>query len=290
MSTQAVKFEQHRTAVPDAREIVGRTENLRLSLISDPAGVINFTGSPYIIVSIHVGKSVYTACRRLGLSHRGTNIHGDIEIIPAHTPGVWEINDRDTALVMGINPELLKTVVEEWDVDPRDLEIRNRFQARDQQMEHIAWALKAEMENGYPSGRLYIDSLSTALAARLVRDHSTLSTPSNTVTGGMSGRKLKELLSFIEDNLSQELGLSELARVADLSTSHLNVLFRQSVGMPVHQYVIRRRVERAATLLRDTSMSIGEVALEAGFSHQSHLASHMRRVMGITPRELKASA
>jgi AraC family transcriptional regulator len=138
MSTQAIKFEQHRTAIPNESEIIGRTENLRLSLISDPAGVINFTGSPYVIVSIHVGKSIYTACRRMGLSHRGTNTHGDIEIIPARTPGVWEINERDTALVMGINPSLLETVLEESDIDPRHLEIRNRFQVRDQQIEHIA--------------------------------------------------------------------------------------------------------------------------------------------------------
>jgi AraC family transcriptional regulator len=145
------------------------------------------------------------------------------------------------------------------------------------------------MENGYPSGRLYIDSLATALAARLVREHSSLSAPTGTLSGGMSGRRLKELLSYIEDNLGQDLALRELAHVAGLSASHLNVLFRQAMGMPVHQYVIRRRVERAATLLRDSNLSIGEVALEAGFSHQSHLASHMRRVMGISPKELKAS-
>jgi AraC family transcriptional regulator len=179
-------------------------------------------------------------------------------------------------------------VMEDSEIDSRDVEIRNRFQVRDQQIEHIAWALKAEMESGYPSGRIYVDGLATALAARLIRDHSSVAAAPISASGGMPGRKLKELLSFIEDNLSRNLGLRELAQVAGLSTSHLNVLFRQSVGMPVHQYVIRRRVERAATLLRDGDMSIGEVALEAGFSHQSHMASHMRRVLGISPKKLKS--
>ncbi len=290
MSTQAIKFDQLRTSVPIEGEIIGATENLRLSLISDSPGIVTFSGSPSIIVGIHVGKSIFSVCTRLGQCHRATTIHGDIEIIPARTPGVWEIKERDTALIIAVNPRLLETVVEECDMGPRDVEIRNRFQVRDQQIEHIGWALKAEMESGYPSGRLYVDGLATALAARLIRDHSSLEAPSGSASGGMSGRKLKELLSFIEDNLSQDLGLRELARVAGLSTSHLNVLFRQSVGMPVHQYVIRRRVERAATLLRDADMSIGEVALEAGFSHQSHLASQMRRVLGISPKELKAGA
>ncbi len=57
--------------------------------------------------------------------------------------------------------------------------------------------------------------------------------------------------------------------------------------MPVHQYVIQRRVERAKTLLTDGKLSITEIALEAGFAHQSHMARHMRRALGLPPRAIK---
>ena len=59
------------------------------------------------------------------------------------------------------------------------------------------------------------------------------------------------------------------------------------MGVAVHQYVIQRRVERAKTLLLRDETSITQIALEAGFAHQSHLARHMRRVLGLPPRALK---
>jgi AraC family transcriptional regulator len=71
-----------------------------------------------------------------------------------------------------------------------------------------------------------------------------------------------------------------------MSESHLKVGFRESTGMPVHQYLIRRRVERAALLLREGELPINQIALEVGFAHQSHLALHVTRLLGVSPRQL----
>jgi len=83
------------------------------------------------------------------------------------------------------------------------------------------------------------------------------------------------------------VSLERIAAVAGVSSSHLNTLFRHSMGVAVHQYVIQRRVELAKTLLLQEEKSITEIALEAGFAHQSHLARHMRRMLGLPPRALK---
>ena len=64
----------------------------------------------------------------------------------------------------------------------------------------------------------------------------------------MSAAKLKQLVSYIEDNLESDLPLADIARVAGLSVSHMNTLFRRSTGIAIHQYVLRRRVERAKDL------------------------------------------
>ncbi|MCY1008311.1 helix-turn-helix transcriptional regulator [Nannocystis pusilla] len=63
-------------------------------------------------------------------------------------------------------------------------------------------------------------------------------------------------------------------------------MFRRSLGLPVHTYVIHRRVDRARALLLRGSMAASQVALEVGFSHQSHMARCMRRVLGVTPTSL----
>ncbi|HYK52465.1 MAG TPA: helix-turn-helix transcriptional regulator, partial [Candidatus Eremiobacteraceae bacterium] len=75
----------------------------------------------------------------------------------------------------------------------------------------------------------------------------------------------------------------DLAAIAGLGASTFRALFKQSIGVPVHQYVIRRRVECAASLLSRGGVRLSEVAIQAGFVDQSHMARCMRRVLGMTP-------
>ena len=290
MAASAGSCFQDRTAAPVPSELIGSTESLRLSLISDRPGRVEFSGSPRVIISMHIGPSILSDCRRNGERHSGTTVHGDLEIIPPNVAGVWDIKGPDTAMVIGIKTSLLYSAVENAGEDPSKLRVRNRFQARDSQIEHIAWALKSEMENDYPSGRLYRDSLATALAARLVQNHSSLARPPRFSKVALPPHKLRLILAFIEDHLGRDISLSEIAQAAGLSVSHFKSLFRMSVGVPPHQYVIRRRVERAAYQLRRERTPIGQIALENGFCHQSHLAMHTRRMLGVTPQELRENS
>jgi AraC family transcriptional regulator len=98
---------------------------------------------------------------------------------------------------------------------------------------------------------------------------------------------LKQVLSFVEENLEEEISLAQIAAVAGISSSHLNTQFRLSIGMPVHQYLIQRRVERAKALMMQDGLSMAEIAQAAGFAHQSHMARHVRRVLGLPPRALR---
>src|SRR5262249_39457699 len=248
MASQSA-FSQVQQDLPPSTPLRQVPENgLRVSLLSDPPGIVEVPAMKNTRVSIHVGPSVRVACRRSGQHYRGLAVHGDIEIIPALTPSVWEIREKDTFLTLSVSSALVGMVAEESDLDPRGIEIRNRFQVRDIQLENIGWALKAEMECGYPCGRLYYDSLAVAVAGRLVRCHSSVSREPRKATGRLPERKLREVLSYIEDNIGGDISLREIAGVAGLSVSHFKMLFRESVGMPLHQYVIRRRVERAKSL------------------------------------------
>ena len=272
------------SSIPDIRA----KGNFRVSLLSDPAGLIEVPALRSTIVSIHVGQTVQVSCRRGGFRHRGKAVHGDIDIIPAGTPSLWENDQKDTVLILSLSPELLALAVEELDLDPHRIEIRNRFQVRDAQLESIGWALKAEMECGYPTGRLYVDGLALSVAARLLRGHNSRALPEPAKQNGrLPDRKLRQVLSYIEDHLSQDISLGDIAAVAGLSVSHFKSIFRESVGLPPHQYLIRRRVDRAKGLLHEGKLSVSRIALETGFAHQSHLAHHMRRVLGLSPKQIR---
>ena len=261
------------------------SEGVAFQLRRDSKGVLEVPGLANVLISIHVGAPAKLACRR---RHTGTAVHGDIDIIPANTPSRWEMQDEnDTALLLSLPQGLLRSVANGSGLDPARLEIRNRFQVRDNELEALSWAMKREMESAYPSGRLYLDGLALAVASRLLARHSSVAKQIEEQNQGLGGRRLKQVLSFIADQLAEDLSLEQIAIVAGISASHLNALFRISMGTPVHQYVIQRRVDRAKTLLMRNGLSMAEIALAAGFAHQSHMARHMRRVLGLTPRALK---
>ena len=115
-----------------------------------------------------------------------------------------------------------------------------------------------------------MEGLALAFASRVVAQHSSVGELANTGkphrTEELRGRRLKQVLAFIEQQLSEDLSLERIAAAAGISTSHVKTLFRNAMGMPVHQYVIQRRVERAKTLLMQDRLTITEIALAAGFA------------------------
>jgi AraC family transcriptional regulator len=195
------------------------------------------------------------------------------------------VKETDTALVLRLESQLLRQVAEDAGCRGPS-EIRSRFRLRDSQIEHIGWALMAEAQQGYPSGRLYMDCMAMALAVKLVRNHSSASGNSWMAERGIPRRRLLQVRSYIEENLGDNLSLQAIADAVGMSASHLKVTFRKATGVPVHQYVIRQRVERAAHLLREGKVAISQIALDVGFAHQSHLALHMKRLLGVSPRHL----
>ena len=270
-------------AAPGSAVKADPEHTIHASVNTFQAGLTQIKALPYAIVCMHLGPSVEVSCSRGGRLRHGREVAGDLDIIPAHTPSAWETKQGGTTLVMRVPDGLLRAVATQLGMDSRSIEIADRFQLRDPVIEHIGWAIKADLDSGSTGGRLLRESLGTALATRLLQRHNGRSLPMRDVQGGMSGWKLKQVISYIEDNLESELSLAEIASVAGISVSHLKTLFRHSTGSPVHQYVLRRRVERAKQLLQDRSLSIAQVAFATGFAHQSHLARHMRKILGTTP-------
>jgi AraC family transcriptional regulator len=86
------------------------------------------------------------------------------------------------------------------------------------------------------------------------------------------------------------LPLAALTKHLGYSRTRIFHLFTAEVGMAPHNYLIRLRLEKATELLRDTSLSITEVALATGFASGQHLSRVFRRYRGETPSQCRASA
>jgi AraC-like DNA-binding protein len=102
--------------------------------------------------------------------------------------------------------------------------------------------------------------------------------------GGLSPWQVRKVICHIEAHLDRSIRNEDLAALARLNPSHFGRAFRNSFGEPPHEYVIRRRVERAQGLMLSTDASLSEIALDCGLADQSHLTRLFRRIVGESPR------
>jgi AraC-like DNA-binding protein len=107
--------------------------------------------------------------------------------------------------------------------------------------------------------------------------------------GGLTPRALQRIREYIEEHLTENIELETLAVIAGLSKWHFARAFKQSVGTPPHCYLIQRRLQRAQELLAETDLSLAQIALQSGFSDQSHFSRRFRLFFGATPRSFRWS-
>jgi AraC family transcriptional regulator len=148
-------------------------------------------------------------------------------------------------------------------------------------------ALVSQAERPGPGGRLYSESLATAVLLELVR-HKLLGDGAFRPALGRTGRELGRFADYVEAHLHDDLSLFTLASEAGLSPSHLTRELRRVSGLAPHQYVLRRRAERARVLLAAPEHTVGAVALAVGFASQAHLNLVFQRVFGLTPGAYRA--
>jgi AraC family transcriptional regulator len=99
----------------------------------------------------------------------------------------------------------------------------------------------------------------------------------------------QQVSNYINTHLDRDLSLVEIAQVINISPTYFASLFKRAIGTSPHQYVIQQRVERAQLLLSKTDLAIADIALEVGFSSQSHLTQQFKRFTGITPKQVRPS-
>lgn len=132
---------------------------------------------------------------------------------------------------------------------------------------------------------LVADSVAPAIANRLIAMNYRGAKPaaSDTLARQLGRSHLRRIRDFVEANLAEDIKLQALADLCGIGTAHFTRLFKASVGVSPHQYVLGLRIGRAKALLCDADCSLSEVAQACGFAHQQHFTRTFRRMTGVTP-------
>jgi AraC family transcriptional regulator len=151
----------------------------------------------------------------------------------------------------------------------------------------LAAAVNAERVAGFPSGRLFLDSVEQALAVALVSGYAVRHRSVQTHRGGLGCARLRRIKAFVDAKMEDDLTLCEMAQAVELSTAHFSRMFRKSTGETPHQFLLRQRVERAKEMLRAADARVMDVAVACGFKSQQHFAQVFRHVCGASPTEYR---
>jgi AraC family transcriptional regulator len=153
----------------------------------------------------------------------------------------------------------------------------------DPQIVALLGNMHAEIAAGCPSGALYADTLSLALAAYLSGRYGARSLAGSPLDEGLSRRQRARTLDYMHAHYGRDLRLAELAAAIGVSPRHLLRQFRKTFRTTPHRYLTELRVSRGERLLAETRMPVAEVALALGFNSQSHFTDVFRRETGTTP-------
>lgn len=262
------------------------SRHLDVLSVTCPVGELQTPQDSHHVMYFHVGRPVMLTCRLSGREqHGGVHRPGDLCVLPAGVVGEWDMGARADSLVLRLSPSIVQETADALRLTPARARVAPAIRVRDPHLEHIGWLLRSEREAGYPFGQLFVDSVAAAMAARLLRRQGHVPVASRCQ---LPKWRLRAVCDYIEANLDRDLSLAELAAVAGFSVPHFKVLFRRATGLSPHRYVVECRVERARQLLLERNRSMGGVALEAGFTHSSHMVRCFRRVLGIAPVDVTA--
>jgi AraC family transcriptional regulator len=235
--------------------------------------------------------------KELDLRYEGLKRHvpppaGAILLVPAGSPSLWRWSGPNDSLAVCLEAGLVARVAAEaFDLDPARVSLPPLDGLDLPPLRAAMWAVDAELAAGGAGGRLAAESLANVLAVHLLRHVLATQSPVRGRDGTLPRGRLRAVVAYIEEHLDASPTLGQMAAEVRLSPYHFARQFRRATGLPPHQYVIARRVERAKHLLQQgRDLSLAEVAADAGFSDQSQFCRHFKRLVGVTPGRFRTPA
>ena len=212
---------------------------------------------------------------------------GAITVIPAQLPystaskGIW------CGHMVGIAHDFLQSVAHPASGAP--IELVPELGREDLLLRELINSLAADAEAGHPNGAMFGEAICAALAAHVLRH--CIASPRRSMVGAPFGDDVRRerVRSYLLDQIDRQVTLAELAALLGTDVFSLIRWFKSAFGVPPHQFILQSRIERARSLLRKAETSLVEIALQCGFSSQSHFTTAFRRLVGTTPGAYRAS-
>ena len=243
------------------------------------------------LIGVNLNPSAIKAQLNLNGEFKQTIYHqqGMVTVKPSGAYYQYSTTETNRFLMLELKPEFVDKIAADW-VNPDVTKLVPVFCDQiDSLILQLALALKTELKSGCLGGKIYSDSIITALTAHLIRNYANFTPQLPKEYNGLSPNKLNNVIDYIQTYLELNLGIDELANLTNLSPFYFSRLFKESTGFTPYQYISKQRMERAKQLLKDTEIAIADIALRCGFSAQSSFSTAFRKAVGVTPKVYRLS-
>jgi AraC family transcriptional regulator len=202
----------------------------------------------------------------------------------------WQCEPGAQRIMIELDFSDLQTAGDLDQMLPARRALKQDLDLRDACLASLVRLIADEVRQGSPHGALYAASISLGLAAYLFTHQGSGGRAPPRERGTLTAAQKDRVLDLVRRRLAGPLGLDELAAAAGVSRFHFLRLFKNSLGITPHRFVLEQRVAAARRLLEETQLPLTDVAAATGFSSQSHLCTAMRRQLGLSPGQWRRSA
>jgi len=250
--------------------------------------------APDISLVLFTGGTMHMEQRNMNSSWRGLHMHQGDLFLRSGKRAPYELrwkglsSEPTQTIHLHLSKDLISRTAEEMGGhDPARLALIECIGFQDPLLTQIGLALRRELEQSAPAGKLYAQTAAQMLAVHLLRHYASTAIDIKEFPQGLTRHQVKRVTDFIRVHLSQDLSLEILAEQIGFSVYYFARLFQQTMGASPHQFVLCQRIERAQRLLMETNMPLASIALECGFANQSHLTQVFKRHLALTPRSYR---
>jgi AraC family transcriptional regulator len=201
----------------------------------------------------------------------------------------WKAVSREpfeTMLVFIELPVLQRALEEVFCDEAAQARLRDSSAFNDEALNSLLGLVREELMRPQASP-LFVAALAQAISIHLARSYGVTDEEPHSSSPSLPGHKLRQITDWMVEHIAEEFSLDRLADQAGLSRFHFQRLFKAATGVPPSQYHINLRMNEARRLMRETKMSVVDVALEIGYANPSHFARLFRRETGLSPSDYR---
>lgn len=287
--THLIPTREHNSLLADSTNLGWRY--VYASLARESPWSANVPAIPHFGIAFNIRNStqVRRSLQSQGNQERAWLHPRQFSVLPADMEMHWQIEGHPDILLIYVHRKMFEQVsVEIFDRDPSSIHILPRLACSDPFIESMCLEyIRAIQGTPLLYCTKYMGLLTTQFVSYLIKNHSTLASRKASSEDDIVAEKIVRAKAYMQQQLSHPIGLNDIAGAAGMSVYHFIRTFKAVNGITPYQYLLKLRTEHAKWLLSAQHHALADVALECGFSNQSHFTNTFKKLAGVTPRSYR---